>query len=316
VLITGVAGFAGSHLADYLACRPRIEIFGIDRTSVSKNENIRHLVRRMRFYPCDILKRADLTRVLRKSRPDRIFHLAGQASVEMSWQKPEETFTANIFGTRNLLEALRALKMDPLIHVAASSEEYGRCLAAEMPIDEETPLRPMTPYAVSKAAQDLLAYQYFLAYKLKIVRTRGFNHTGPRQSDSFVASYFAKQVAQIEAGRQKPVLVVGNTDTVRDFTDVRDMVRGYWLALERGRPGEVYNICSGIGRRIQDLLDFFLRQSRVPITVRHDPARMRRSDIPRFVGDPRRFRRQTGWRPEITFRKTLDDLLDDWRRRI
>jgi GDP-4-dehydro-6-deoxy-D-mannose reductase len=183
----------------------------------------------------------------------------------------------------------------------------------EVPIQETNPLRPLSPYAVSKVAQDLLGYQYWMSWKVDSVRTRGFNHEGPRRGPVFVASDFAKQIADIERGRKEPVLHVGNLDARRDFTDVRDMVRAYWLALEKCEPGEVYNICRGKAWTIREVLDLLLQMSDAKIEVRQDPARLRPSDVPVLIGDNRKFVKATGWQPEIPFEQTLRDMLEYWR---
>ena len=315
VLITGFTGFVGSHLADYLVARGDAEVFGVHRWR-SRLENVEHLGDRVRRVECDVRDAAAVRRVLRDVRPDRIFHLAAQSYVPTSWLAPAETLGGNVLGQVNLFEAIRDLGLTPQVHIAGSSEEYGLVLPHEVPIREESPLRPLSPYAVSKVAQDLLAYQYWKSYRLHVVRTRGFNHTGPRRGEVFVSSSFARQVAEIEKGRREPVVRVGNLDSIRDFTDVRDMVRAYWLALERGEPGEVYNICSGRGYSARQVLDILLDLANVKVEVREDPARMRPSDVPLLVGDGSKFRSVTGWEPTIPFEVTLKDLLEHWRKRV
>jgi GDP-4-dehydro-6-deoxy-D-mannose reductase len=216
-----------------------------------------------------------------------------------------------------LLEEIRRLKPVPRFLAVGSSEEYGLVRPEELPIRETNPLRPMSPYAVSKVAQDMMGYQYFMSYGLPIVRARAFNHEGPRRGEVFVTSNFARQVAEIEAGLREPVIFVGDLKPRRDYSDVRDIVRGYWKLLEHGVPGEVYNLCSGRSWAIQQVLDFFLDQSRVKgITVQKDPARLRPSDVMVLEGDPSKIRNATGWQVEIPFEQTLRDLLEYWRRRI
>ena len=315
VLITGFTGFVGSHLADYLVSRGDTEVFGIHRWR-SRMENVEHLGDRVRRVECDVRDAAAVRRVLRDVRPDRIFHLAAQSYVPTSWLTPGETLGGNVLGQVNLFEAIRDLDLTPQVHIAGSSEEYGLMLPHEVPIREESPLRPLSPYAVSKVAQDLLAYQYWKSYRLHVVRTRGFNHTGPRRGEVFVSSNFARQVAEIEKGHREPVVQVGNLDSIRDFTDVRDMVRAYWLALERGEAGEVYNICSGRGYSARQVLDILVDLAHVKVEVREDPARMRPSDVPLLVGDGSKFRSVTGWEPTIPFEVTLKDLLEHWRKRV
>jgi GDP-4-dehydro-6-deoxy-D-mannose reductase len=315
VLITGFTGFVGSHLAEYLITREDVEVFGTHRWR-SRMDNVEHLRDRVRFVECDLRDAGAVRRVLQEVRPDRIFHLAAQSYVPTSWLAPAETLSGNVLGQLHLFEAIRELDLPARVHIAGSSEEYGLVLPDEIPIREDNPLRPLSPYAVSKVAQDMLAYQYWQSYRLHVVRTRGFNHTGPRRGEVFVTSNFARQIAQIEKGRREPVVSVGNLDSVRDFTDVRDMVRAYWLTLERGAPGEVYNICSGRGYTARQVLDILLGLAQVKVTVREDPARMRPSDVTLLVGDYSKFRNATGWQPTIPFEVTLKDLLEHWRSRV
>ena len=219
-------------------------------------------------------------------------------------------------GQLNLFEAVRLAGIDPVIQIAGSSEEYGLVLPDEVPIKETNPLRPLSPYAVSKVAQDMLGWQYFYAYDLRVIRTRAFNHSGPRRGDVFVESNFANQVVQIELGLVPPVLKVGNLEARRDYTDVRDVVRAYWLAVTRAEPGEVYNIASGKSWAIQEVLDMLLAQATVPIRVEEDPTRLRPSDVLILEGDATRFRNATGWEPTIPFEQTLQDILAYWRERL
>jgi GDP-4-dehydro-6-deoxy-D-mannose reductase len=315
VLITGFTGFVGSHLADYLVARGDVEVFGTYRWR-SRMDNVEHLRGRVQLVECDVRDAAAVRRVLRDVRPDRIFHLAAQSYVPTSWLTPGETLSGNVLGQVNLFEAARELDNPVRIHVAGSSEEYGLVLPEDVPIREENPLRPLSPYGVSKVAQDLLAYQYWQSYRLHVVRTRGFNHTGPRRGEVFVTSNFARQIAEIEKGLREPVVMVGNLDSVRDFTDVRDMVRAYWLALDKSAPGEVYNICSGRGYTARQVLDILLGLAHVRVTVQEDPARMRPSDVTLLLGDCSKFQGVTGWQPTIPFEVTLKDLLEHWRRRV
>jgi GDP-4-dehydro-6-deoxy-D-mannose reductase len=316
VLITGITGFAGSHLAEYLlAEHPEVEIFGLYRWR-SRMENIEHVRSRVTLLECDLRDYTSVHAALAASRPEAIFHLAAQSFVPSSWTAPNETLTTNITGQTNLFEAIRALGLDPVVQLACSSEEYGLVLPDEVPIKETNPLRPLSPYAVSKVTQDYLGYQYFMSYGLKAIRTRGFNHTGPRRGHVFVTSNFCSQVAAIELGLQEPVIRVGNLDAVRDFTDVRDMVRAYWLAATKGKPGEVYNIATGEGIVIREMLDKIIRLAQVEVKVETDPARLRPSDVEILIGDSSKFRADTGWEPRIPFDQTLRDLLDHWRRTL
>jgi GDP-4-dehydro-6-deoxy-D-mannose reductase len=316
VLITGITGFAGSHLAEYiLAQHPEAEVFGIVRWR-SRMENVLHIRDKIELYEADLKDMVSLQGCLAHVKPDRIFHLAAQSFVPASWRCPAETFAINAIGQVNLFEAVLSLKLSPRIHVAGSSEEYGHVNPQEVPMKETNPLRPLSPYAVSKVAQDLLGYQYHQSYGLRVVRSRGFNHTGPRRGEVFATSSFAKQIAEIESKKREPVIYVGNLEAKRDFSDVRDIVRAYWLCLEKGEDGEVYNIGSGVSCAIKEVLDILLSLSKVKVRVEVDQKRLRPSDVPILLSDSSKFMSLTGWKPEIPFRKTLSDLLDYWRKRV
>ncbi len=315
-LITGITGFAGSHLADYLlAEHPDVEVFGTYRWR-SRTENIDHIMDRIRLVEADLRDYTSIRETLEEVRPDYIFHLAAQSFVPSSWRSPVDTLSTNIEGQTYLFEAVRAIGIDPVIQIACSSEEYGLVLPDETPIKETNPLRPLSPYAVSKVTQDYLAYQYHRSYGVKAIRTRGFNHTGPRRGEPFVTSNFASQLARIEAGQREPKIRVGNLDAVRDFTDVRDMVRAYWLAVTKATPGEVSNIASGVGITIRELLDRLIALCEVSVEIETDPERLRPSDVEVLVGDNSKFCTETGWKPEIPFDQTLTDVLDFWRQKI
>ena len=316
VLITGITGFAGSHLADHLlATQPDAEVAGLYRWR-SRTENVEHLVGRVRMVECDIRDATATREAIEAFRPDFIFHLAAQSFVPSSWRAPQETLSTNLLGQLNVFEAVRKSGLECRIQIAGSSEEYGLVHESELPITEDQPLRPLSPYAVSKVGQDALAYQYFMSYGMQIIRTRGFNHTGPRRPSVFVCSDFARQVVEIERGMRAPSLRVGNLDARRDFTDVRDTVRGYWLALTKGKPGEVYNVATGRSWAIREVLDMLVDFAGVKVEIGEDPERLRPSDVPRLEGDATRLREATGWAPTIPFEQTLRDLLDYWRERL
>lgn len=315
VLITGVTGFAGSHLVDYLLTRNDCEVHGIWRWR-SRTENIEHLKPGdIQLHECDLRDATSTFDTINKIKPDWIFHLAAQSFVPTSWVAPTESLTTNILAQVNIFEAVRRLGLKTRIQLACSSEEYGMVFPDEVPIKETNPLRPLSPYAVSKVAQDMLGYQYWMSWQVDSVRTRGFNHEGPRRGPVFVASDFAKQIADIEKGKKAPVLHVGNLEAKRDFTDVRDMVRAYVLALEKCEPGEVYNICRGQCWTIRETLDMLLSHTKTKIEVKQDPARLRPSDVQILLGDNSKFVRTTGWQPTIPFEQTLYDMLEHWRSR-
>ena len=315
ILITGITGFVGSHFADFALDRG-LEVYGSCRWR-SNTENIDHLRDRIHLIESDLRDLSSVQNLLDTARPDFIVHLAAQSWVAASWHTPAETFNTNVISQVNLLEAVRShCAPAPRFLVIGSSEEYGLVRADELPIKETHPLRPLSPYAVSKVTQDLMGYQYFMSYGLPIVRARAFNHEGPRRGDVFVTSSFARQLAEMEAGRREPVLQVGNLETQRDYTDVRDIVRGYWRLLQDGEPGEVYNLCSGRPWAIRAVLDLLLSEAKIRPIIKTDPSRLRPSDVPVMVGDGTKVREAIGWEPTIPFDKTLTDLLAYWRSRL
>lgn len=316
VLITGVTGMMGGFLARELRRQdPDVEILGTYRWR-SRMENVEAIRNQLGLRECDVRDASSVRRLIADVRPDRVFHLAAQSNVLTSRHAPADTIATNVVGLVNLLEAIRESHPAARVLVPGSSEEYGLQHPEELPIRETNPLRPLSPYAVSKVTQDMTGLQYFESYHLHIVRTRAFNHSGPGREDVFVESNFAHQIAEIEAGLRGPELFVGNLDVVRDYSDARDVARAYILALESGVPGEVYNICSGRGRRIGDVLNSLLAMSGVEARIVVDPARLRDREALELVGDPTRFREATGWVPTIDFEQTLRDLLDSWRRRL
>ena len=323
-LITGISGFVGSHLAEYLAAHTDWQIAGtvygrMPHEAVGHPgpyENIRGVCDRLELYPAELSRLPVVEFVLDQARPDIVFHLAAMAVTGHSWRDPAMTLQINVGMQANVLQAIVNLGLDCRVIVIGSSEEYGAALAGDGPIDEETPFRPLNPYAVSKVAQDMLGLQYHLSHGLDTVRVRPFNHIGPRQGLGFVVPDFASQVAQIEAGLQVPVLRVGNLDAQRDFTDVRDVVRAYHMLAVKGRAGEVYNVGSGRAHAIQEVLDYFLAQSALPIRIEPDVDRLRPSDISKVVCDYSRLGSCTGWRPTIAFEQSLADVLEDWRARV
>jgi GDP-4-dehydro-6-deoxy-D-mannose reductase len=316
VLITGATGFVGGHLIEHLlAAREGAELFGLRRWS-STADDAPGRAGGVRMIDGDLLDAPSLLRAVAAASPEVVFHLAASSSVAGSWDTPVEIVQSNVLGTLHLLEALRQLGSAATLVVACSAESYGRVAEADLPLREEAPFRPVSPYAVSKAAVDMLAYQYHVTFGLRTVRLRLFNHCGPRQSDRFVVAALARQVAEIEAGQRRGELRAGNLDAVRDFVDVRDVARAYALAAERGRPGEAYNVATGTPRSIRAVLDGLLALSATPCRVTSDAARMRPADIPALVGDATRFRGATGWAPEIPFDRTLRDTLEYWRRRV
>ena len=312
VLITGVTGFVGPYLAAELAAEPEVELFGMALDAGGAQAG-GALPSGITILLGDVTDDASIRTVLEEARPDVVFHLAGASSGAAAWHRPVACYEVNAVGTLRLLEGIRRLGLAATTIVASSGEVYGSAEDEAHPLTEDSPLRPLSPYAASKASQDLVAAQYPRAYGMRVIRLRLFNHTGPRHPEQFVASSFARQIARIERGLQEPVLEVGNLDARRDFVDVRDVARAYRLAACRSLRGDVFNICSGRAVSIRRILELLLGLARCEVAVHPDPERMRPADIPLLIGDPRRFREATGWVPEIPLEQTLSDLLDWWR---
>jgi GDP-4-dehydro-6-deoxy-D-mannose reductase len=313
VLVTGIAGFAGSHLAEYLVREHAIELHGI----IHRHEHrIQHLAHRLHLHRGDMRNALWVSETIQQIQPDVTLHLAAWSDVGGSWQQPWTTYELNIQCQLHLLEALRRWSPHCRTLVVTSNEVYGLVQAADLPISEATPFRPNNPYGVSKIAQDMMALQYWHSHRLPTIRARSFNHIGPNQADDFVASAFARQIAEIEAGLREPKVAVGNLEAERDFTDVRDVVRAYWLLVERGEAGDVYNIGSGQHRPVRLLLDMLLDLATTPVTVVIDPMRLRPSDVPISACNNHHLVAATGWQPQIDLRTSLTDLLNYWRKRL
>lgn len=313
VLITGATGFVGSHLCEYLL-RQGNEVHGtfiyqdeVDRFPDFLRENVT-------LHTCDLTKIEQVRSVITSEDFERIYNLAAISSVHQSWKGQDLVIRVNLYGWLNLLESLHEFCPKAKVLMVSSGEVYGIVPEHRQPIPESQPLRPINPYADSKAAQELFCYQYIHRYQLQIVIVRPFNHTGPRQVPNFVCPDFARQIAAIEKGEREPVMSVGNLEARRDFSDVRDVVRAYHLALERCPIGMPLNIGSGKAWSIRQVLDTLLQFSKVPIEVRHDRDRLRPSDVALMLGDYSLLHRQTGWQPEISFEETLLSVLDYWRR--
>ena len=321
VLITGISGFAGSHLADYLiSAFPDLTLFG-SVFSLRHAENIEHLKGTFTSRVCNFDDKTQVLELIHAVKPDAVFHLAAQSYVSSSWENPETTLHTNIIGQSNLFEAIRAIQNEnynPIIVIPGSSEEYGQVDQHTNDLKEDAPLRPLSPYALSKVAQDFMGYQYWKSYNMKIIRLRVFNHTGPRRDPVFGVSGFCKKVAEIEKGMRPPQLEIRDLSAVRDFTDVRDIARAYLLAAKRCVPGEVYNVCSGRGIMFRQIIDTLLMFSSIKnIALVPDPKGVRPTDGGTIIGDRSKFSQATGWLPEIDFfTRTIPDLLDYWRKKI
>jgi len=321
ILITGITGFVGSHLAEY-CLKNGDEVHGTIRSHHlgDELERINGIRDNIKLYECNLMNRSSTYSIIMKTRPDVIFHLAAHSFVPMSWDEPEEVLKNNIISELNIFESIRDLDLidKTIVHVAGSSEEYGFVNPDECPITEKNELRPMSTYAVSKIGQEFLAKQFYRSYGIKAVITRAFNHEGPRRGIDFVTSSFASQIAKMESKKlERGIIKVGNLNSRRDFTDVRDIVKAYYLMVSSSdiNYGEEYNICSGKSHLISEVLDYFISKSTIDIKIEQDKSRMRPSDVSILEGDCSKFRKVTGWKPEIDFHCMLDDILEYWREK-
>lgn len=312
VLITGADGFVGRHLASFMADKEGAEVLGLDLNPPKFPQPWD----RCEYGVCDVQDRDKVFSHVEDFRPDYVFHLAAQSSVRYSWEEPQLTYDVALKGQSNVLDALRGVNLDAVVHVACSAEEYGKVREEDLPINEDHTLRPASPYALSKVMQDYHAVFCHQAYGTRVIRTRAFNMTGPGQASEFVVSDFARQIAEIEAGDRDPVIRVGNLEARRDFADVRDLVGAYWLLVQNGEPGEVYNVCSGCDHSIREILDMLLTFGKVSIRVEVDPTRLRKADIPVLRGDNSRMTEVVDWAPECALGETLEDVLDWWREEL
>src|SRR5947209_1573033 len=308
-LITGVGGFVGRHLVAHLL-EEGDNVCGLGRAADVSG------IGSIGVFQADLSDRSAVTRVIREAQPEAVYHLAAQSSPAESLADPWATIGNNLLAQINLFEALLSSGQRPRVLVIGSSDEYGKVEPEDVPTHEDVPLRPTTPYAVSKVGQDVMGFQYFAQHGLPVVRVRPFNHTGPGQDARFVMPSFARQLAEIEQGEREPVLRVGNLDVARDFTDVRDMVCAYRLALVAGVPGDVYNLGRGRSVRLTDMVDELISLCRVPVQTRVDQTLLRPSDVPRQEADTRKFTALTGWQPRIAWHTTLRDTLEYWREKV
>ncbi len=314
VLITGISGSGGSYLAEYIAkYQPHVEVHGLSRWhSTASSENLRAIAHKVNLHEADLMDCGSVMGVIQQVRPDAIFHLAAHANVRASFITPHAVLANNILGTVNLLEAIRLSKLDPVIQLCSTSEVYGQVHPKNIPITEDCPICPASPYAVSKVAQDLLGGSYWMSYQMQIIRTRMFAYLNPRRTDLFATS-FARQVAWIEAGLQDNVIVHGNLESVRTLIDVRDAMRAYWDAIVWCVPGEVYNIGGVTIMKVGEFLERLIAAAKVPITTRCDPNLLRPADVTLQIPSIEKFAQATGWKPQYSFEDSLSELLGYWR---
>lgn len=316
ILITGITGFVGSHLAD-LALEKNCKVYGLKRWNLSRLRNVKHIIDKINWIDCDITDPVGVKRAIEKSKPDKIFHLAAESFVSPSWDHPTHYMDVNYKGTVNIFEAIRELNLKTKILIPGSGEEYGEIFENELPINENTQLRPVNPYAVTKIAQDLISYVYVRTYGLNIIRVRSFNHEGPRRDNVFGIPWYAYQIAKIEQGLQDPIIKTGHIDDRRNFTHVRDMVEAYWIAIDKCPSGELHLIGSDESQKIysyREIIHMLIEKSNVKnIQIQQDPQYTRPTSVPRLIGDTTKFRNLTGWKPKISINQILDDTLQYWR---
>lgn len=319
VLVTGVTGFVGSYLADYCLDKG-LTVFGLRRYHLSNPRNVAHVADRIRWVDCDMMDTKSVFKAVAAVRPDIVFHMASQSFVSPSWDHPQLYMDANYKMTVNLLEGCLQAGINPRIHIPGSGEEYGDVDEAELPIRESTPLRPVNPYAVTKIAQDLIAYVYFRSYGLSVIRTRAFNHEGPRRDKVFGIPWYAYQIARIEQGLAQPPIKVGHVDDRRNFTHVRDMVHAYWLAVEKCVPGELYLVGSDEDDHVytfRQALEWLIELSTARnLRYEVDPQYVRPTQVPRLIADTSKFRAVTGWKPLIDVKTLLTETLEYWRAEV
>jgi len=312
-LITGIRGFVGSHLTSLLL-EMGYEVAGLDLDD--KEGDLDPILKDISIYVGDLRDENVISKALTQFKPDQVFHLAAQSSVRLSFENPFETFSANLIGTLVLLETISKLDFPVKTLTISSSEVYGRLTPAECPVMEDHPMRPINPYAVSKASVDLLAQQYYQSYQMPVFIARAFSHSGPGQKTVAVLSDWAFQIAKIELGLAQPTIKVGNINVLRDYSDVRDVARAYLDIVEKGRPGTPYNVCSGKGYKLSDLLEKYRAVSEKKFEVVSDKSRLRPIDIPILTGSYEKLKADTGWEPKIPIETTLADSLKFWRNRL
>lgn len=308
-LITGANGFCGRHLADVLNDGNN-RVYGISRSIpdelIAQHPNVT-------YEQCNLIDHTSVYNLLNKIKPDCIFHLAAESSVGSSWKNPVNMMNNNVLSQINIFEAVRELELSTRIIVAGSSEEYGLITESDLPVNEKCCFNPLSTYAVSKVSQDMLAYQYYKSYDMDIIRVRSFNLTGPGRPPTYALSSFAYQIAEIEKKKSENIISVGNLDVKRDYTDVRDAVKGYYKIALKAKPGAVYNLCSGKAYNLKDLLNILISFSTTEVNVEIDRSKYRPSDLPIMLGDNTKIKTEIGWVPKIDIKTTLNDLLDYWR---
>lgn len=319
VLVTGTTGFVGSYMVDLLLEKGKYDVFGIKQWNLTSFRNVHHFKDKITWYDCDITDPISVRNLLREIRPDKIYHFAAESAVAPSWDHPNHYMDVNFKGTVNFFDAIKEIHINPRILIPGSGEEYGEIKEEELPINENTILRPVNPYSVTKIAQDLIGYVYYRSYGLNVIRTRAFNHEGPRRDYFFGVSWYAYQIARIEQGKQEPVIETGHIDDKRNFTHIKDLVEAYYHAMEKCIPGELYVIGSEDPSKVhtfREVLHCLIDISGLEkdkIEIKTNPKYVRPTNVPRLIGDTRKFRELTGWEPKISFEQMLEDILEYWR---
>lgn len=308
-LITGANGFLARHLVDLIETNTNT-IHGLSRR-IPDDLVVAHP--NVKYEQCNLTDHTSVFEILKKTRPDCIFHLAAESSVASSWRSPVNIMNNNVLSQINILESIRELELSTRLVVACSSEEYGLVKKSDIPVNEKCCFNPLSAYAVSKITQDMLAYQYFQSYDMDIVRVRSFNLTGPGRPPAYALSSFAKQIADIEKGLAENTIFVGDLNVKRDFTDVRDAAKAYYQIALKSKPGNVFNLCSGKAHNLKDLLEYMISLSTIDINIEIDKSRFRPSDLPIMLGDNTKIKTEIGWTPNIDLHDTLNDLLNYWR---
>jgi len=321
ILITGITGFVGSHMADYIfQNHPGCEVYGLRRYHLSRMDHVRHIIDRIKWIDCNLIDSISVSKMMDQVAPDRVFHLAAESFVSPSWDHPKYYMHINYDCTVNLLDSLHRANSKAPFHIPGSGEEYGEIMESELPINDKTVLRPVNPYAVTKIAQDLIGYVYHKSYGLNVIRTRAFNHEGPRRENVFGIPWYACQIARIEAGLQDPVLKVGHIDDRRNFTHVQDMVEAYWISTEKCEPGKLYLVGNESEDSIftfREALEMLIKMSSVDgLSFETDSKYVRPTNVPYLIADISEFKKATGWKPKISFDTILKDTLAYWRKRV
>lgn len=320
ILVTGSTGFVGSHFVDHLLKKKNFKIFCTKRYHLSRLDNVKHFYNRVKWVDCDITDPVATLKTVKEIKPDKIFHFAAESFVSPSWNHPHRYMSVNYIGTLNILEAMRQLNLKSKIILPGSGEEYGEINKSELPILESTILRPVNPYAVTKIAQDLIGYVYYKSYGLNVIRTRTFNHEGPRREKVFGISSYAYQIACIEKGLQKPEIKIGHITDKRNFTHVKDIVEAYWLSSIKCVPGELYlignenkNSIYTFKQALKKLISFS-KVSKISYKT-HKPF-VRPTNVPYLIADTKKFKKKTGWKIRYTFDQILLDTLNYWRSNV